>query len=187
LLMTMLKVTLEPELTLVTVALLSMLRSARGVTVMLWLSVLLPGVVSVVPAGVVTVALLMIEPVALPSAVAAKVMVTRPPLGSVVTVPFKTVPVKAALAAPWMLMMLPPVRPAGSASRKVAPSAALGPALLITRLKVTVSPALTVVTVALLSMLRSATGLTINVAVAATVLVPTDVLSEPAGIVLVPV
>jgi hypothetical protein len=58
--------------------------------------------------------------------------------------------------------------------------------LVMTMLKVTLEPELTLVTVALLSMARSATGLTVKSAVTVVALLPTEVVSDPGGIVFVP-
>jgi len=60
-----------------------------------------------------------------------------------------------ALTALWMLVMVP--NPAGRVSTKVAVVAVLGPALLMTRLKVKVAALLTVVLPATLLKLRSVT------------------------------
>ena len=118
-----------------------------------------------------------------------KVMVITPPEGSVVAVPFKVEPVKAAvaLAAGVMLMAVGLTKPAGSTSWNVALLAALGPALLMTRLKVSVWPATGVALLAALLMLRSALGFTVRVAVMVLELAPTVVLSEPTGTELAPV
>ena len=183
LVMTTVKVTWPPAATAAGVALLVRARSATGLTVMAAVPVLLFGLGSVTPTGGVTAAVLVIGPLTEPSAVAVKVKVTRPPDGKVATLPLTLLPATVAVA-PWPLTKTGLTKPAGRLSVKVAPLAALGPALVMTTVKVTWPPAATAAGVALLVRARSATGLTVNVAVTGAEFEPTDVVSEPAGIVL---
>ena len=129
--------------------------------------VLLPGVVSVVPGGVLTVATLAMVPLAVPATLTWKVTVMVP-AGGIVTVPLRVlVPMlKLPVLAPppvalTTLAMVP--SPVGRVSANVALVAVLGPALVITRLKVSVPPALGVAVLAVLLMPRSARTSTASV------------------------
>ena len=88
LVITRLKVSVPPALGVAVLAVLLMPRSATSPTVMVAVPVLLPGVVSVVPGGVLTVATLVIVPLAVPSTLVWKVMVMVP-AGGIVTVPLR--------------------------------------------------------------------------------------------------
>jgi hypothetical protein len=122
---------------------------------------------------------------------AKKVTVITPSEGRLVAVPFKVLPVNraVALAAGLTEVTVPGSKPVGNASWNVALLAVLGPALLITKVKVIALPATVLVLppTTALAMLRSAVGVTFKMAVAVALLLPTEVVSEPAGIVLVPV
>jgi hypothetical protein len=117
-------------------AVLTIARSADGVTVMLLVPVLFPGTVSVVPGGTVTVAVLTKLPVALPATLTWKVIVATPPLAKV------AVPLMVVLPAPETLALTAPVlvlvtavmvpSPAGKVSAQLAAVAVLGPLLVIT-------------------------------------------------------
>ena len=87
-----------------------------------------------------------------------------------------------ALPATLELTKVAPLRPRGRLSVKLALVAVLGPALVITKLKVIVLPAPGVKLPGVLTMPRLATGVTVRVAVTALELGPTEVVSEPAGI-----
>ena len=128
------KVMVSPTLGVWLLTVLVTARSAWGVSVSVSVALLLPGLGSFTPAGGVTVAVLVSEPVAVGSMVAVKWKVTvaptgrstvvarapLPPLGPV-TLPPPVSPVNVQLAA---------VTPAGRGSDSAAPVAALGPALL---------------------------------------------------------
>jgi hypothetical protein len=88
LVITRLKVSVPPALGVAVLAVLLMPRSATSPTVMVAVPVLLPGVVSVVPGGVLTVATLAIVPLAVPATLTWKVTVMVPAGGSV-TVPLR--------------------------------------------------------------------------------------------------
>ncbi|XIG26128.1 hypothetical protein PRJ39_07970 [Lysobacter enzymogenes] len=157
----------SPALTVLTPLLLVSVRSATGVTVSV--SVTLPGGVgSVVPAGGVTVTVLLTEPL-LAVTVATTVKTSLPPEGSVGTVTplskFATVTVGHTAAPLARQVTLVLFRPAAAGSRTTEPSAALGPALLSSIVYVVGSPALTVLTPLLLVSVRSATGVTVSVSV----------------------
>jgi len=100
--------------------------------------VLLPGVVSVAPAGTLTVATLTMLPVTLAATLTWKVTVTTPPAG-IVTEPLRPVAVAVKLVVPApaltaLVTLVSVPRPAGRVSVKLAPTAGLGPALPSTRL-----------------------------------------------------
>ena len=114
------------------------LRSATRPTVMVDVPVLFPGVVSVVPGGVLIVATLAMVPLAVPETLARKVTVMVPP-GGMVTVPLRALLVMLKLpvlaAPPTALVTLVSVpNPVGRVSANVALVAVLGPALVSTRL-----------------------------------------------------
>ena len=92
---------------------------------------LLPGVGSVVPAGLLTLATLLRVPLALAATLTWKVMVAIWPLARVVE-PLRAVPATLAVALVMpalvtMLVMLP--KPAGRMSLQLAPALVLGPLL----------------------------------------------------------
>ena len=128
-------------------------------------------------------ATLLIAPEALAATATWKVTVTLPPETSV-TVPDRLLAVVAVptkleptVAVPVTLVIVP--RPAGRLSRKVAFVAVLGPLFVITRLYVSVPPAVGVALPAVLTRLRSAEGVTVTVAVP--VLLPGVVSVVPGG------
>jgi hypothetical protein len=146
LVITRLKVSVPPALGVAVLAVLLMPRSATSPTVMVAVPVLLPGVVSVVPGGVLTVATLAIVPLAVPATLTWKVTVMVPAGGSVtvplrVLVPMLKLPVVAPPPVALTTLAMVP-SPVGRVSANVALVAVLGPALVITRLKVSVPPAL---------------------------------------------
>ena len=111
-----------------------------ALTGVLVLELLSDGLGSLTPGGGVTLAVLLIDLGAEPLTVPAIVIVTLPPLGSVGTVPETRFPATDTLAgqtapplAPLQLALSPPMDE-GTESLKLAPSALLGPALLMTRL-----------------------------------------------------
>ena len=169
LLITKVKLSVPPATAVFVLATLVSARSTTGVTVTATVPVLFEGVVSVAPLGTLTLAAFTSVPLALPVTVAWKVTVTAPPEG-IVTEP-TTEPLlvtKLAVLAPaltWLVTLVSVPRPAGKLSLKLAPLAALGPAFVITRLKVTVPPALGVLVLAILAMARSTTGVTLTTAV----------------------
>lgn len=145
-------------------------RSATGVTLTTAVPVLLDGTVSDTPGGRLTVAVLVSVPSADPATWTWKVTVTRP-LGGRVMVPDRPVTVAAnvlVVAPPetWLTTLVTVPRPAGSRSLKVALVAVLGPALVMTKLKVMEPPAETVGDPASLLMARSAAGVMTSVSVA---------------------
>ena len=125
------------------------------------------------------------------TAVTCTVIVTAPPLG-IVTEPWIVVPLmlKLAVVAPPLTALLSklalPNWP-GRVSTKLAPVTVDGPALLITKLKVVVPPVATVLVLLSLATDRLTAGVTRIVAVAIRELLPTDVVSEPEGMVFVSV
>ena len=132
------KVSLLPTLGTRLLAVLVSDRLMTDVMLSVSLAVLLPGVGSITPAGVDTVATLLTEP---PVAVTFATManVTVPPLGRVAIVTpapssSATVSVPGHTAPPVAPVQLRPVlvKPVASTSLSSAPSAALGPALLTT-------------------------------------------------------
>jgi hypothetical protein len=187
LVITRLKVSVPPALGVAVLAVLLMPRSATSPTVMVAVPVLLPGVVSVVPGGVLTVATLAIVPLAVPATLTWKVTVMVPAGGSVtvplrVLVPMLKLPVVAPPPVALTTLAMVP-SPVGRVSANVALVAVLGPALVITRLKVSVPPALGVAVLAVLLMPRSATSPTVMVAVP--VLLPGVVSVVPGGVLTV--
>src|SRR5436305_1316617 len=124
---------------LLTPSLFVMLKSATGVTVSVSLALLLAEAGSVVPAGGLMVAVLVILPVALPAIVAATLKVSEPPEGRFTLMPL---PCRLAMVTPEPRQTAPPLLPlqlilvtvrlatAGSVSK--APVATDGPALLTT-------------------------------------------------------
>jgi hypothetical protein len=120
-----------PAFGVLVLAVLTMDRSATGVTVMATLLELLPGVVSVVPDGTLTLAVLVITPVAVPATLTWNVTVADRPLAKVLA-PEIRLPTAVALipAVGTILVMVP--RPAGRVSVHVALVTALGPLLTIT-------------------------------------------------------
>src|SRR5215831_12579375 len=110
-----------------------MARSATRLMVSVSVALLLPGVGSVTPAGVAILAVLAIEPVALPATVALTVKVAVPPLSRLTLAEMLPLPLAGqldpALAAQ---VQLPMVSPAGAVSVTVAPVTALGPLLVAT-------------------------------------------------------
>lgn len=113
--------------------------SATKPTVDVAVSVLLPGVKSMTPAAGVTLAVLLMLPLAEPTTVPVIVITTEPPFGKVgidpATVLLETLMVAGQLAPPDAeLQFAPtPVMVAGKLSRKAVLSAALGPALVMVR------------------------------------------------------
>ena len=123
-------------------------------------------------------------------AVTCTVIVTAPPLG-IVTEPWIVVPlmVKLAVVTPALLTLEPRLTALanwpGSVSTKLAPVTVEGPALLITKLKVVLAPAATVLVPDSLATLRLTVGVTEIAAVAVKELEPADVVNEPEGMLLV--
>lgn len=123
------------------------------------------------------------------TAVTCTVTVTRPPDG-IVTDPWTVVPLmlKLAVVAP-PLTLLPRLTALlnwlGKVSTKLPPVSVEGPAFVITKLNVVVPPTPTVVMLANLATVRLTAGVTFNAALTVAVFVPTDVVNDPAGIVLV--
>src|SRR5262245_987116 len=113
-----------------------MARSARGVSVSVSLSLLSVGLGSVVPAGGVTVAVLVRKPVAAGLAWTVKVKVTVAPAGRLTVVARAPLPLLGPLTLPPPVSpanaQVPPVAPAGRGSDTLAPVMALGPRLLTT-------------------------------------------------------
>ena len=160
--------------------------SATWAMVIVAVLLLLPGVASVTPGGGLMLATLAMEPLAPADTLTWKTMVTVL-RGGKVTEPLALLPAMfsvVVLAPPATLALtrVAPLRPAGRLSVKLALVAVLGPALLITRLKVMVLPAKGVVVPAVLTIPKLAAGVTVIVAVAALEFGPTEVVSEPAGI-----
>jgi hypothetical protein len=187
LLSTSVYVSVPPALGVAVLATLLRLRSATRPTVMVAVPVLFPGVVSVVPGGVLTVATLAIVPLAVPETLAWKLTVMAPP-GGRVTVPLRAllVMLKLPVLAPpptALVTLLKVPRPVGRLSANVALVAVLGPALLSTSVYVSVPPALGVAVLATLLRLRSATRPTVMVAVP--VLFPGVVSVVPGGVLTV--
>src|SRR6478735_4835299 len=111
-------------------------RSACGVSVSVSVAVLSAGSGSVTPAGGVTVAVLVSDPVAEGPTRTVKVKVTLAPAGRSTVVARAPVPLVGPLTVPPPLLavaaQVAPVTPAGSGSDTLAPVTALGPALLTT-------------------------------------------------------
>src|SRR5262245_49469689 len=105
-----------------------MLRSASGcgVSVSESVAALLPGVGSVTPAGVATVAVLERVPVADTSMVAGTVYVTLPPVGRFTVSLMFPVPDAVHVAPPAPMHVHVAVTEAGKVSATVAPGALLG-------------------------------------------------------------
>jgi hypothetical protein len=146
-----------------------------------------PPPVFVVPTGGVTVTVFTKLPVVV-AAVTCTVTVTAPPDG-IVTDPCTVVPLMLnvpVLAPPltWLLTSVAVPQPAGSVSAKLPPKSVLGPALPITKLKVFTPPANAALELASLVTLRFTSGETLKEAVAAEAFEPTEVVNEPAPIVL---
>src|SRR5229473_3294657 len=161
----MVYVTVPPGTAVVAPSVLVMLRSACGVSVSVSVAVLLPGVGSVVPAGAVTLAVLLRLPVAEAEMLAVTVNVAVPPFARLTVVLMLPVPLVAPQLAAGAHVQLALLMPAGSASVTVAPVTALGPALLTTMVYVTVPPGTAVVTPSVFVMLRSACGVRVSVSV----------------------
>src|SRR4029077_9040936 len=124
---------LPPALTLVTPSVLVIARSATRLTVSVSVALLLPGVGSVTPAGAATVAVLAIEPVALPAPLALTVNVAVPPLSRLTNTEMLPLPLAGQLEpADAAQVQVPKVRPDGAVSVTVAPVTALGPLLVAT-------------------------------------------------------
>ena len=160
--------------------------SATALTIIVAVLLLFPSVVSVTPGGVLTLATLAIGPMAPGATLTWKTMVTVL-TGGRVTEPLMLLPAifsVVVLAPPATLepTSAAPLRPAGRLSVKLALVAVLGPALLITKLKVMVLAAAGVAVPAVLTIPKLAAGVKVIVAVTALELGPTDVVSEPAGI-----
>src|SRR5215467_11425090 len=118
---------------LVAPSVLVIARSATRLTVSVAGALLLPGVVSVTPPGTVTVAVLAIEPVALPATVALTVKVAVPPLSRFTLAEMFPLPLAGQLEpALATQVQLPMVNPVGAVSVTVAPVTALGPLLVAT-------------------------------------------------------
>ncbi len=108
-------------------------RSASGVSVSVSVALLLPGVGSVTPPGTVMVAVFTREPVAVADTVPVTVKVAVPPTGRSTSAEMFPVPLAGQLAPPAVAQVhVTPVSSAGKASATVAPTTALGPALLAT-------------------------------------------------------
>src|SRR5438132_9675011 len=124
---------LPPALTLVTPSFLVIERSATRLIVSVSVALLLLGVGSVTPTGAAIVAVLAIEPAALPATVALTVNVAVPALSRFTLAAMLPVPLAGqldpALAAQ---VQAPIVKPAGAVSVTVAPMTALGPLLVAT-------------------------------------------------------
>src|SRR5258708_6491446 len=155
------------------------LRSACGVRVSVSVAVLLPGVGSVVPAGAVTLAVLVRLPVAEAEMLAVTVNVAVPPFARLTVVLMSPVPLVRPQLAAGAHVQVALLMPAGSVSVTVAPVTPSGPALLTTMVYVTVPPGTAVVTPSVLVMLRSACGVRVSVSVA--VLLPGVGSGLPAG------
>lgn len=120
---------------------------------------------------------------------ACRFIVTVPP-GGMVTGTWTVLPTMLTLplvAPPWRELLGLVTLPnwAGTTSSMLAVVSVEGPALLTTREKLTVPPSPTVVRLDVLLTLRLTVGCTLNAALTATVFEPTEVVSEPAGIVFV--
>src|SRR5262245_10284014 len=113
-----------------------MARSARGVSVLVSVALLLAGLGSNTPAGGLTVAVLVNEPVATGLIWTVKVKVTLAPTGRSTVVARAPVPALGPLTLPPPLLAVvvqaAAVTPAGRLSSTLAPVTATGPALLTT-------------------------------------------------------
>jgi hypothetical protein len=156
LLATIVYVSVPPSTTVATPSVLVIARSALAASVSVSVAALLPGDVSVTPAGAATVAVLASVPVAAASIVHAAVYVTLPPVGRFA--------VSAMLPLPDAVQVPPPapahvhvqVSDAGNVSAIVEPGALLGPALLAVIVYVTLPPGVAEVTPSVLVIERSA-------------------------------
>src|SRR5439155_17788805 len=126
-----------PGVTVTTPSVLVIERSATRLTVSLSVALLLPGVRSVTPTGAAMVAVLAMEPVALPATVALTVNVAVPPLSKFTLAEMLPLPLAGQLEPTLATQLqLPNVRPAGAVSVTVAPVAALGPLFVATMLEI---------------------------------------------------
>ena len=115
-----------------TLAVLVIAKSATELMVTVTVELLLPGVGSVVPTGLLTLATLATLPEALAATLTWNVMVARAPLAKVV-LPLRVVPATLALVTPVVVTTLVIVpKPAGRVSLQLAPVTALGPLLAMT-------------------------------------------------------
>src|SRR5512132_372396 len=111
-----------------------MARSAIRVTVSVSVALLLAGVGSVTPTGAAMVAVLAIEPLALPATVALTVKVAVPPLSRLTEAEMLPLPLAGQLdPADAAQVQAPKVRLAGAVSVTVAAVTVLGPLLVATR------------------------------------------------------
>src|SRR5258708_7664052 len=134
------------------------LRSACGVRVSVSVAVLLPGVGSVVPAGAVTLAVLLRLPVAEAEMLAVTVNVAIPPFARLTVVLMSPVPLVTPQLAAGAHVQVALLMPAGSVSVTVAPVTASGPPFVTVMVYVTVPPGTAVVTPSDFVILRSACG-----------------------------
>src|SRR6266542_1348217 len=124
LLTTMVYVVEVPDVTLATPSLLVIAGSATPVIVSVSVALLLAGFGSVTPAGAAMVAVLAMEPVALPAIVALTVNVAVPPLARFTLAEMLPLPLAGQLEPTLATQLqLPNVRPAGAVSVTVAPMA----------------------------------------------------------------
>ena len=130
---TMVYVVEVPAVTLATPSLLVIARSATEATVSVSVAVLLARLGSVTPAGGAMVAVLTMEPVALPATVASTVNVAVPPLSKFTLAEMLPLPLAGQLE-PTLATQLQAlnVRAAGAVSATVAPTTALGPPFVAT-------------------------------------------------------
>jgi len=163
---------------------LVMPRSAVGVmTVLLSVAALFPAG-SFTPAGAVTLAVFVIVPA--PLAVAVTVNVAVPPLSRLTLAPMFPLPAAGQLEPPDAAQVqVTELSCAGNTSLTVAPTTALGPALLATIVYVSVPPWLTPVTPSVFVIARSAVGV-MTVLLSVALLFPTGSFT-PAGAVTVAV
>src|SRR5439155_7864106 len=137
LLTTMVYVVEVPDVTLATPSLLVIARSAIELSVSVSVALLLAGFGSVTPTGAAMVAVLAMEPVALPATVALTVNVAVPPLSKFTLAEMLPLPLAGQLEPTLATQLqLPNVRPAGAVSVTVAPVAALGPLFVATMLEI---------------------------------------------------
>ena len=123
---------MPPALGVALPVVLVMTRSATGTTVTATLELLLPGTVSVVPAGTLTLAVLVNTPLALPATLTWKVTVATWPLARVLVPLMTDVPAPTAVMPPLVTMPVMVPRPTGRVSVQVALVTVLGPLLPIT-------------------------------------------------------
>jgi hypothetical protein len=119
-------------LALLTLAVLVTAKSATGLMVTVTVELLLLGVGSVVPTGLLTLATLATLPLTLAATLTWKLMVARAPLAKV-ALPLIVLPATLALVIPVVvttLVMVP--KPVGRVSVQLAPVTALGPLLAMT-------------------------------------------------------